>query len=300
MDTVADILQGYGLEAETAPDRVWSQAVPLLLDALEEQNVPATFFVIGRDTCEHGGVIRDLVARGHEVASHSMTHRQPFRRLPRADQEWEVRESKGVLEDLIGTEVLGFKAPGWDADRHILRAVARAGYTYDASGFPSPMLVAARTLIWWSGHRRGLPINGSDLGQAFGHRNAKRPDRHGLRRFPVATTRCLRIPVYNTMRHYVGDGRMDRMIGRLGSKDSCASFTMHGIDLLDLEHDGVPAELGRHPGLTKPLAHRLDALVATLKAFRQAGFVFRRFKDEVAAEAPQGRPLDVEFDMRHA
>nr|AAC80566.1 NodB [Bradyrhizobium sp. SNU001] len=47
---------------------------PEVLDVLAQHRVPATFFVIGTYATEHPELIRRMIAEGHEVANHTMTH----------------------------------------------------------------------------------------------------------------------------------------------------------------------------------------------------------------------------------
>ncbi|WP_114948357.1 chitooligosaccharide deacetylase NodB [Microvirga calopogonii] len=47
---------------------------PEILDVLAERRVPATFFVIGAYAADHPELIRRMVAEGHEVGNHTMTH----------------------------------------------------------------------------------------------------------------------------------------------------------------------------------------------------------------------------------
>ncbi|MCP1854388.1 MULTISPECIES: chitooligosaccharide deacetylase NodB [unclassified Bradyrhizobium] len=47
---------------------------PEVLDVLTQHRVPATFFVIGTYAAEQPELIRRMIAQGHEVANHTMTH----------------------------------------------------------------------------------------------------------------------------------------------------------------------------------------------------------------------------------
>ncbi|EHK52329.1 chitooligosaccharide deacetylase NodB [Allomesorhizobium alhagi] len=47
---------------------------PEILDVLAEQRVPATFFVIGAYAADQPKLIRRMIAEGHEVGNHTMTH----------------------------------------------------------------------------------------------------------------------------------------------------------------------------------------------------------------------------------
>jgi peptidoglycan/xylan/chitin deacetylase (PgdA/CDA1 family) len=72
--------------------------------------------------------LRGLVARGHEVGSHSMTH-QLLPQLDDATLAYEVGESRRVLEEKLGCRVETFCYPNGDADARVVRAVKDAGYT---------------------------------------------------------------------------------------------------------------------------------------------------------------------------
>jgi peptidoglycan/xylan/chitin deacetylase (PgdA/CDA1 family) len=47
-----------------------------LLDILRAEDVRATFFVVGKRVREHPGVVARMVNEGHEVGSHTATHRR--------------------------------------------------------------------------------------------------------------------------------------------------------------------------------------------------------------------------------
>ena len=109
-----------------------------LLDLLAGQAVHATFFVLGWVAERYPSLVRDIAARGHEVACHGYAHRLAYRLGPeqfRAD----VGRAKGILEDLLGREVPGFRAASWSIVNASLWAfdiLIEAGFAYDSSVFP--------------------------------------------------------------------------------------------------------------------------------------------------------------------
>jgi peptidoglycan/xylan/chitin deacetylase (PgdA/CDA1 family) len=71
--------------------------------------------------------IEALAEQGHEIGSHSMTHSL----LPQCSDdelEYEVGESKRVLESRLGVEAESFCYPNGDCDARTIDAVRRAGY----------------------------------------------------------------------------------------------------------------------------------------------------------------------------
>ena len=71
--------------------------------------------------------IAELAANGHEIGSHSMTHRM----MPECDDRaltYEVSESRRILEERIAQPVESFCYPNGDSDARSAQAVAKAGY----------------------------------------------------------------------------------------------------------------------------------------------------------------------------
>jgi peptidoglycan/xylan/chitin deacetylase (PgdA/CDA1 family) len=64
---------GAALTFDDGPD---PEFTPRLLDALEAAGAGATFFVVGDRVPGNEGLLGEIVARGHEVALHGMTHRR--------------------------------------------------------------------------------------------------------------------------------------------------------------------------------------------------------------------------------
>ncbi len=113
-----------------------------LLDALQEKSadgmsgtvrpIRATFFVLGWVARRCPGLVRRLHERGHEVASHGYGHRL-CRLESRKTLFQDLCFSKALLEDIVGVEVRGYRAPGFSVDDGILNLVREAGYAYDSS-----------------------------------------------------------------------------------------------------------------------------------------------------------------------
>jgi polysaccharide deacetylase family protein (PEP-CTERM system associated) len=109
-----------------------------LLDLFDEFQVKSTFFVLGWVARRSPGLIREIHQRGHEVASHGMSHLLVYNQTP---QEFaaETRESKTLLEEIIGAPVLGYRASTYSITKRSLWALdilKETGFLYDSSIFP--------------------------------------------------------------------------------------------------------------------------------------------------------------------
>ena len=75
----------------------------------------ATFFVLGWIAERLPHLVREIDARGHEIASHGFQHRLSNQCTP-AELLNDLKESRMLLEDQIGKPVYGYRAPSF-ADR---------------------------------------------------------------------------------------------------------------------------------------------------------------------------------------
>jgi len=109
-----------------------------LLTIFEQFDVRATFFVLGWVAERHPQLVRDIAARGHEVACHGFSHRLVYEQ-PRKEFLEETRRAKSFLEDITGTAVLGYRAASYSIVRRSLWALdilVDLGFAYDSSIFP--------------------------------------------------------------------------------------------------------------------------------------------------------------------
>ena len=109
-----------------------------LLDLFDEAHAKGTFFVLGWVARRHPELVRHIASRGHEVASHGVTHRM-ITELSPAEFRAEAVESRLLLENLCGARVIGFRAPSYSVNRETLWALEvlrDSGYEYDSSIYP--------------------------------------------------------------------------------------------------------------------------------------------------------------------
>ena len=109
-----------------------------ILDLFDRFEVKATFFVLGWAARKRPEVVRDIVARGHEVGCHSYWHRLVYSLEPKEFRD-DLREATHVLEDITQKPLAGYRAPSYSIVKRSLWALeilAEEGYRYDSSIFP--------------------------------------------------------------------------------------------------------------------------------------------------------------------
>jgi len=109
-----------------------------LFDLFDAHGVKATFFVLGWVAERLPGLVKEISARGHEVACHGYSHQLVYNQKPE-DFRDETLRARDLLEDLIQRPVRGYRAASYSITKHsrwALDILAEAGFVYDSSIFP--------------------------------------------------------------------------------------------------------------------------------------------------------------------
>ncbi len=83
-----------------------------ILDILDEYQVKATFFVVGKESDAAKEALQDIVARGHTLGMHSYSHK--YSELYASEEAFEADFLKlqGYLEDVTGVKSKVYRFPG--------------------------------------------------------------------------------------------------------------------------------------------------------------------------------------------
>ncbi|MGA2327003.1 MAG: XrtA system polysaccharide deacetylase [Bryobacteraceae bacterium] len=122
--------EGYACRVEANTRRV--------LELLAECGVRGTFFLLGWVAERYPGLVREIVAAGHEPACHSYWHRLVYH-LNATEFREDTLRAKQVIEQAAGRAVYGYRAPSFSITRESLWAfqvLVECGFRYDSSVFP--------------------------------------------------------------------------------------------------------------------------------------------------------------------
>jgi polysaccharide deacetylase family protein (PEP-CTERM system associated) len=109
-----------------------------LLELFEACQVRGTFFVLGWVAEHYPQLVRQIAKAGHEIACHSYHHQLIHNQIQEEFRD-DVRRAKSLLEDVIGREVEGYRAPTYSITSQTLWALEiliEEGFRYDSSIFP--------------------------------------------------------------------------------------------------------------------------------------------------------------------
>jgi hypothetical protein len=278
----ADDLWSY---LKTHGDAEWQQRpsylptfIPRALDALEALDLRITFFVVGFDAEQraNAAVLREIVARGHEVGNHSYGHEPWLHRYSPERLAEEVDRTDDAIAQAIGSRPIGFRGPGYSWSSTLLEMLADRGYVYDSSTWPTFIgpLARAYYLRHASFTREQLEERGSLFGSWSDGLRPLTPYRwtlsggRSLLEIPVTTLPVARMPIHQSYLLYLGRVSESLMLRYLRAALAICrltriepSFLLHPTDLLGAED---APQLRFFPGMDMDGPRKRRLLAASL------------------------------------
>jgi len=285
LDDYGDYARLLSLAPEPQAARsLYDEGVPRLLEVLEQNALRATFFAIGRDAASpaKGRVLRDLAARGHEVANHSHGHPYDFRRLSRDAKRREILDADAAIADAVGVRPRGFRAPSFSVDPETLELLEEAGYAYDSSVVPSPVLLGmqlyAACFVRRDRYDLGSPSGVLAPGVPYAPRRGggvwqrARAPHEALRllEIPCSVSPRLRLPLYGTVLRTLGARGRARCFARRADERAVAHALFHLLDVADPE-GALAGALARLPALWPSGARRRETFAQAARLLGENG-----------------------------
>jgi polysaccharide deacetylase family sporulation protein PdaB len=103
------------------------QTLPLVLDVLEENQTPATFFVSSPWGVSHAAALKEIVACGHEIASHGHRHVN-LSQYPKAVVEQNILKAHHDLLSVVDNVAPYFRPPNGDYDDVVIDTARELGF----------------------------------------------------------------------------------------------------------------------------------------------------------------------------
>ncbi len=264
-------LYGRAGENEAAlVEQTYLLGVRRFLGLFAEFDLPATFFVVGRDLDHDAArtVAREAVAAGHHLGNHTLSHPYDLIRLPHRAAREEIEGGHAAIRELTGRAPAVFRAPGYNMTAREYGMLEGLGYRYDASPLPSyPYLLlkyAVMTAVRLQG-RRSRSIWGNPA--AFLGPREPYP-RGALTVLPCAATPWLRLPIIGTSLSTAPRPLFEHFLATL-RRQSFVGLEFHAVDLMALESDPLPAPLAAQKDLHVPLARKVERYRELLSELRR-------------------------------
>jgi Polysaccharide deacetylase len=110
-------------------------SAPNFAKDLESEGFKGTFYCLTSEAARYPNIVRDLIARGHEIGYHADVH-YGFRGDPAGEQELRIRFMKQQMQAILGNrlaEATGFRAPTESYDRNTEILLRKHGVLHHAA-----------------------------------------------------------------------------------------------------------------------------------------------------------------------
>jgi len=102
---------------------------PQILQILKEEQVPATFFCIGKRAEQHKDLLLQVYREGHIIGNHSYSHSPVFDLFGAKKMTTDLQQMNDVARQTLGLELRLFRPPYGVTNPNLGRAVKQGGFT---------------------------------------------------------------------------------------------------------------------------------------------------------------------------
>jgi hypothetical protein len=305
MDTYREYRRLVDPDGDADGPCFYDDGIPRFLDLFDDCGIRATFFMIGcdADLPANRERVREIVARGHEVANHSHTHPYNFRTLSREQKRSEIEDADAAIADITGTRPVGFRTPSLDVDPVTLELLAENDYLYDSSIFPGPFMWAfmlyGKLFIRHDEYSLGSLVTPTAPAQPYFphaaklHRRAAAPAAQGvssLVEVPISVVPGIGLPFYGTLMRMLGPRVFDWSLRAFGRRKAVLLYALHLLDLVKLEGSSLEEAIKTTPGIGLPFERRRDFTRHVMQGLAAAGNAVPMREFAGSYKAAQGIP----------
>jgi peptidoglycan/xylan/chitin deacetylase (PgdA/CDA1 family) len=120
-----------------------------VLAVLAEKKAKACFFLIGKNMEEHPGLVKQIIAEGHQVGHHSYSHVNTFPMWSTQKVKEDIAKAASILENITEQQNLRFRIPFGLSNPNIAKAIQQCNFqsigwslrTYDTMSKSKEQLV---------------------------------------------------------------------------------------------------------------------------------------------------------------
>lgn len=132
---------GVNITIDDGPDPVWT---PQVLDVLREYGVKATFCMVGTQAQAHPDLVKKVVAEGHRLCDHSVSHDTTMDEQSEAYQSQQILDAERMITKASGgVRPMYYRAPGgaftpYSRQLAASRGMRPLGWNVDTKDFELP------------------------------------------------------------------------------------------------------------------------------------------------------------------
>ena len=256
--------------------------LPLVLDTLDKLDVKITFFIVGQDASieKNHGVLKSIVARGHEIGNHSFHHESWLKTYSKEKIELEIERAEEAIFSATGKRTNMFRGPGFSWSYDLLQVLRKRNYIFDASLLPTYISPLMRQYYFWNSKlSKEEKESRKELFGSF--KEGFYPlkpykwnfnNTNTLLEIPVTTMPVFKIPFHQSYLLYISNVSTAAMkmylrfsIFMCKLTKTSPSYLLHPLDLLGGDH--VPS-LAFFPGMNIKSERKLKVFEIVIKTLK--------------------------------
>ncbi|WP_340383945.1 polysaccharide deacetylase family protein [Streptomyces sp. SS7] len=142
--------RGVNITIDDGPDPTWT---PQVLDVLEQYGVRATFCMVGTQAQAHPDLVKEVVAAGHRLCDHSVSHDTAMDKKSEAYQSQQILDAERMITKASGgVRPMYYRAPGgaftpYSRKLAASRGMRPLGWNVDSKDFERPGADAIVTTV---------------------------------------------------------------------------------------------------------------------------------------------------------
>ena len=212
-----------------------------LLDCCDRHGIAGTIFFAGRFAESYPELVKDCVARGHQIGTHGWSHGgleedEDFRTANYEQQRQWIRRATEAVEKAAGVRPVIFRAPNLRIGEATLRALEDEGYRYDSS-------VPARRFDMGFGRVHYADYFWAPL-EPYHPARHRLHRRGGSRILEIPPSACL-FPINLATLRVLGLPIMRRMIRWVGRRSRHVVFYCHPSEFVLAKDQQFPAAMSK-------------------------------------------------------
>ncbi len=134
-DAISVWMGSFGAATPTAMSRgefAADVATPRILDLLEREGVPSTWFIPGLDADTFPDSCKRVRDSGHDIGHHGYCHESPVG-LDEKQERDVLERGLAALDRVLGVVPRGYRSPAFDLSPQSVRLLREYGFEYDSS-----------------------------------------------------------------------------------------------------------------------------------------------------------------------
>src|SRR5690606_34149625 len=134
-DAISVWMGSFGAATPTAMSRgefAADVATPRILDLLEREGVPSTWFIPGLDADTFPDSCKRVRDSGHDIGHHGYCHESPVG-LDEKQERDVLERGLAALDRVLGVVPRGYRSPAFDLSPQSVRLLRECGFEYDSS-----------------------------------------------------------------------------------------------------------------------------------------------------------------------